>query len=536
VSPTPRGAAAAGRRRAGREAPRTEPAHSLMYDPSALTRAARPVDPAALLASIEPRLPDRPNARQRDAFIRSFDQRVSLLWGPPGTGKTVVLSTIVLGWLEHARRTGQPLVIGVGSSTWTAIDHVLENVADLLGGGVQGGPAGRVVRLRGAHSTAPDDQRLVDVIRRTPAADLLAREMTTPQESLVVGGTWLQLSKLAAEAGTPAARWFDLMLLDEASQLRVAPMAGYFLLLREDAHVVLAGDDRQLGPVYAFQAPRQQDEQNVGLFDCAFTYMERAHHVAKTKLIENYRTNIEIAGWPRVRFYEGEYEAVIPTRRLDGTVPTVPPDGWPTSYPWSTAWADLLDPAVPVVALTYPAQAFTLANPFEAQVVAALATLYRLALEPRRSEATFWQRCLGLVTPHRAQAAHIRTLLQAPGGGPFANPRVATVDSFQGQERDVIVASYAVADKDFVRVEEEFILDPRRFNVTLTRARKKFILLLSDTLLEHLPADAAVARNAAHLQLFVHQYCDVVLPPTDVPYVEAGLERMMSCRMRGHVR
>jgi len=35
-----------------------------------------------------------------------------------------------------------------------------------------------------------------------------------------------------------------------------------------------------------------------------------------------------------------------------------------------------------------------------------------------------------------------------------------TVDRFLGQERNLIIASYTVADRDFVVSEAEFILDP----------------------------------------------------------------------------
>jgi DNA replication ATP-dependent helicase Dna2 len=73
---------------------------------------------------------------------------------------------------------------------------------------------------------------------------------------------------------------------------------------------------------------------------------------------------------------------------------------------------------------------------------------------------------------------------------------VDTVDRFQCQERDLIIASYTVADRDFVVSEAEFNLDPRRFNVTLTRTRSKFMVFVSDVVIGHLPSDAEVARDA----------------------------------------
>jgi hypothetical protein len=82
--------------------------------------------------------------------------------------------------------------------------------------------------------------------------------------------------------------------------------------------------------------------------------------------------------------------------------------------------------------------------------------------------------------------------------------------------------------------EAKFILSARRFNVTLTRARSKFIMLVSDALVGHLPADADVARDAAHLQLFVQNYCSGIDQSLPLPFRERGRHRLMRCRLRGY--
>ncbi len=48
--------------------------------------------------------------------------------------------------------------------------------------------------------------------------------------------------------------------------------------------------------------------------------MQDAHRVTPTALDTNYRTNDEIAAWPRERFYPEGYEAVRPGRRLSLTL------------------------------------------------------------------------------------------------------------------------------------------------------------------------------------------------------------------------
>lgn len=356
--------------------------------------------------------------------------------------------------------------------------------------------------------------------------------MEAGDKLLVVGGTWIQLSKLAERVGrtrAAASPWFDLLVIDEASQVKVAPAAGYFLLMKPDAHAVLCGDHKQLGPVYAFVT----EDSAQGLFDCIFTYMQETHGIEPVALRRNYRTNVEIATWPKVRFYGGEYESVTPRQRLSLTFPSERPETWPAHLPWSAVWKKILNPELPVVAITYPLLNYTLSNPVEAQAVAALALLLRFGSVNNTSETDFWANIVGIITPHRAQASSIRNLLRE--AYPLVTtPRVATVDGFQGQERDVILASYSVADSDFIRAEEEFILDPRRFNVTLTRARKKFVLFTSDALMEHLPADADIARSAADLQLFVQEYCTVVEEDVELPVIEDGQVRIVRARIRAY--
>ncbi|MBA3423239.1 MAG: hypothetical protein H0U04_01635 [Rubrobacter sp.] len=185
----------------------------------------------------------------------------------------------------------------------------------------------------------------------------------------------------------------------------MAQAAAYFLLLDGNANVVLAGDHRQLGPIYGFQV----EDTEEGLFECVFTDMQDAHRVTPTALDTNYRTNDEIAAWPRERFYPEGYEAVRPGRRLSLTLSEPAggvPEDWPELVPWGEELATILDPSLPVAVVTYPERPYTLSNPFEAQTVAALTLLYRRSLEAEHgplSKEDLWSERLGIVTPHRAQ-------------------------------------------------------------------------------------------------------------------------------------
>lgn len=63
----------------------------------------------------------------------------------------------------------------------------------------------------------------------------------------------------------------------------------------------------------------------------------------------------------------------------------------------------------------------------------------------------------------------------------FEGIEVDTVDAFQGREKDLVIISS-------VRANEEnsmgFLSDKRRLNVSISRAKKKMILLGSESLLK----------------------------------------------------
>src|SRR3954452_15197965 len=118
--------------KARKEHPRTEPAHGFLYAPGSLTPPGAVAPAPELLRSVTRYLEHPFNGRQAEAFCRSFTDRLFLLWGPPGTGKTTVVAGTILGWLERAWATGCPVAVGVGASNYNAIDNVLREVADLL--------------------------------------------------------------------------------------------------------------------------------------------------------------------------------------------------------------------------------------------------------------------------------------------------------------------------------------------------------------------------------------------------------------------
>ncbi|GEL26127.1 hypothetical protein PSU4_50810 [Pseudonocardia sulfidoxydans NBRC 16205] len=80
---------------------------------------------------------------------------------------------------------------------------------------------------------------------------------------------------------------------------------------------------------------------------------------------------------------------------------------------------------------------------------------------------------LGVVTPYRAQADRLRSRLRAYG----TQVRVGTAHTFQGGERDVIVLSLVAAQNHPPKCFGWLDQQPELWNVAITRARSKLIVI-----------------------------------------------------------
>ncbi len=165
---------------------------------------------------------------------------------------------------------------------------------------------------------------------------------------------------------------------------------------------------------------------------------------------------------------------------------------------------------VPLAAVTYEDGRAGQANAFEADIVCSMVQQLFLAfsqgLDGVKNEigqeitpdhepynpASFWERGVGIVTPHRAQRALIVRRLREifPDHDPqMIDAAVDTVERFQGGQRDTIIISFGVGDPDLIAEEESFLLQLERTNVAISRARAKCILVISEDLAYHLPSD-----------------------------------------------
>lgn len=446
------------------------------------------------------------NPGQWNAWKGVFGEPLTLIWGPPGTGKTQTLATILIGYALASRRSGRPISILVSAFTHAAIDNVLRKTASLADALSLGDDLLHLVRLKRAGDVA--SPRIEDRIEETADAQLLTA-LARNSGATLVGATVWGASNGLKERKEKIHHLFDVVLIDEASQMKLPDSLIPFSLSKPGANIILAGDDRQLPPVIQGDYPEQHDFMLSSVF--AFV-RHRVEELEKNRpgirarslfqLSENFRMNESLTAFPRDPLYDGNYVSVIPDRRLR-LKESVDKD----------VFDALLDPDRPVMLVTYSTQrSYTLRNPIEASLVSALAgrlSERMLCDDGGEMDAErFAVEGLALLAPHRAQNALIRSMLEEKGFGVDGRPMplVNTVEKLQGQERDVVLVSYGVADEEYAEAEASFLLNSNRLNVSLTRARSKVILVCSDTVLDLVPADRDVVEESMLLKSF-RQYC-----------------------------
>lgn len=520
-------AAATGRtRRPSRGTP--SPAGDLYWDANQLVAAQVPRVLAPVRRLLQQNGHDL-NPSQWQAWEDALTHRLRLIWGPPGTGKSRTLRTIVLGAVHEANQQGKALRILVTGPTYESIDNVVLEVHSALTVGPLAVPGVHVARLRSTtRPTAPRVPAGIDIPTSGPAYDQLQGTLAQNQSISVVAATAHQTHKLLVALGGAAQATFDLILVDEASQLDVAtstlPLAG----LAADGSVVIAGDPKQLPPIH--QAPPPLD------LDCivgpVFSYFVERFPIRPNVLETNYRSCQAIVDLAHAADYPRTLHSHSPSLRLDLT--TQPPDtlaappGWPADLFWTSEWSALLDADQRAVCFVYQEGRSSQWNQFEADAIAALAWLMhdrmgnqlqnecdgagnRIALNGQAYPLPeVWSRGVGIVTPHRAQQALIVSRLQSifqAQGVQGIREAVDTVERFQGQQRDVILATFALGDPDAIADEDEFLLSLNRFNVMASRARAKLIVFVSREVVDHLSSDMDVLRGSKLLKTFAESFC-----------------------------
>ena len=311
----------------------------------------------------------------------------------------------------------------------------------------------------------PEERRLRSEARRE-ARDL-EREATELEAFLaekVLREAPAICATLAGSADRMLARFhFDVTVIDEAGQ--ALEPATWIPMQRAD-RFVLAGDPRQLPPVVKSSEARARGLE-VSLLE---KLLDRHSGSPISHLLETqYRMNEAIQAHSNAWFYEEKLKAHESVANIH--LPDLPP--------WT-----YIDTAGKGFEEEQEAGTESTCNRDEAAFV--VARLKEIVLN--HPDAT-----IGVVAPYSAQVRLLQELWQPLSEVGKERVDIATVDGFQGQERDIMVLSLTRSNDSG---SIGFLSEYRRTNVAMTRARKHLLLIGDGATLGADPFFAALIDRA----------------------------------------
>jgi ATP-dependent RNA/DNA helicase IGHMBP2 len=406
---------------------------------------------------------------------------IAIIHGPPGTGKTTILVEAIL---EVLKEEDQVLVCAPSN---TAVDLLTEKLSDKQIEVLRIGNPARVTEeqlsktldvrithhpyykeLRTLKRKANEFRKLARKYKRNfgPAEREQRWLLFEEAGKLKVEAEQLEFfisNDIISKAGVIAAtlvgannyvlkgKKFGTVFIDEAAQ--ALEPASWIPIIKSE-RVIFAGDHCQLPPTI-----KSTDTARAGL---NITLFEKAinRNKADVMLMEQYRMNNQIMGFPSRIFYNNQLTANIRVAKAKIFSEDLP--------------VEFIDTAGSGFFEQVDEETFSTYNREEVNLLIRHFTDYINQLEAMNMLNNVMN--IGIISPYKAQVSLFQEALRTGMISDMVPGKLSinTVDSFQGQERDIIYISLVRSNE---KGEIGFLSDIRRMNVAMTRARKKLVIV-----------------------------------------------------------
>jgi serine/threonine protein kinase/energy-coupling factor transporter ATP-binding protein EcfA2 len=402
-----------------------------------------------------------------------------LIQGPPGTGKTTLIAEIMAQILKRDKRarillTAQPneAVNHAFGEFRTLTDDRYRSLlytrdSNELKTSFEAWAEEVICKSRQAMDTllptlSPKQyERITEILQtwhtRLPKTrDVLPDYVRSVQ---VYGATCLKVPVLTDLTRDEP---FDWVIIDEAAKALDTEVLAVLVTGRR---FILVGDQRQLPPHLDRTVENALTKYGFDPQEVRTSLFERLYKglpiYNKTRLRRQFRMHSTIGHFDSDLFYQdlGGLEHGTPDEERDMPLPIMRP------YAHKVLWFDVRGTERQAYTSRY--------NPDEAEAIRRL--LKQLDKESRELGEAY---TVSVITPYLAQVATLEDELK-PESRLWTNLKiaVATIDSFQGKQSDVVVYSFVRSRPEGL----EFVADPQRLNVAFSRA-KRALFIFGNTL------------------------------------------------------
>ncbi len=381
------------------------------------------------------------NSLQKQALALPFREKIGLIEGPPGTGKTHLLVWTLMALVAHAQSLNRPIKMLVTAQTHHAIDQILRKVAKTL-------PLANVFDISLWKYGRLDEVKEA----KLKISQLKGSDVLFDRSCLILGATGFGLYQLLKDKNFP--QIFDWVIFDESSQI-LTPYALLSLIFGK-GQTLFYGDTQQLSPVL------KGNYENTRLFPCSILQelISRYSTRNRLRLNETYRMNADLCKFVSEQWYDNELQSVVAPKEQQLSLQNYPLFG--------DSFDDVFDPSQSMVLVQIDHIGSQQSSEEEVQWItkAVKRLMEDYAIAPEQ---------IGIISPHRLQRNRILSSLKKALPFALKMPHVDTVERIQGLEFDIVIFSATTSDKEMIH--SPFLKEYRRLNVAITRARKKFIFV-----------------------------------------------------------
>jgi hypothetical protein len=457
---------------------------------------------------------------KREFIGRHARTPVLLVQGPPGTGKSYCAAFAIFARLQGAMQEKQPCRVYLSCKTHAATDVLLVNVLEVQ------------QKLRELQAAKPKlfakhfDARLLEVPLfriapkdSTPDGVIPLAKDGEKEKGEDYNADMIEEHSWAVVATTPGGtygmlkgKWpknifghelCDLLVLDEASQMSLPEAIMAALPLKPDAPLIVVGDHRQMPPIvkHNWQDEARRTFQQYQVYESLFDAL-RAKNPPMIRFAESFRLHAAMAEFLRQEVYQHDGIAYHSKKRDILAVHPVADD---------LAMA-ILHPDFPLVVVSHDESESQMRNVFEQNLIE---PVLRALADPKMYGLDAVDG-MGIVVPHRAQRAALQQsfpelcIIDATTGMPVRSA-IDTVERFQGGERTVIMVSATESDRAYLLASSQFLLDPRRLTVALSRAKRKMILVASRSIFSLFSPDEETFSNSMLWKNLLLRTCSTLL-------------------------
>ena len=423
---------------------------------------------------------------QKAAFKAALDKDITFIWGPPGTGKSYTLATIIMALHKmEGERTAVCCLSNV------AVDQLVNKVVDIIDVKEPEMPRGEFYRagrtqdekLIATDFLFPDDNKSRELRTRIRLGNIRlekykknnkqysdeaikikaklkdAREELKEHTDYLISRVKVVFSTIANFVLNTRLKdsVFDNLIVDEASMLAQPQLIA--LARKVTKRIILVGDFQQLAPISAAGVPILRDN----VFKLCGIDIAHTDHPALHQLLNQRRSNPKLVEIINHSFYADRLHAE--NSKHNSIV---------ASSPFSGSVIGMYSVSDGAVRFT---RGGTRQNTANAEAVMNLLDIYS-----QGEEDTF---SIGVITPYTGQVSLLKARFIENAYNPDFQERVkiGTVHTFQGSECDVIIFDMVDCSK-FEKSQKTYFgkiyageQGEQLLNVAISRARHKLIVV-----------------------------------------------------------